>query len=339
MSQRPPDESGSAILAGSPRSSSPRCGSGSATTGCGRSSSSSSSPRSRRAASGMTDQTAAAIYGLYTARRLPVRAAGRLDRRPDPRSAQGRVRGRLHHRRGALQHGGARRCRPSISVSCLIVVRHGAAQAQRQRDRRRPVSGRGSPPRRRLLGLLHGNQHRGPPRAPGLRLPRREGRLALGIRRGGSRHGSRPHPVPARAASTWAPPACGSKADADPAVQQRARGGSLRWGSPSRSAWVSCLRRSELTGLSRMTLVGFANGDGILHRRPRDPLLRLGPSLRRADVAEKKRVVVIFVFFWPRPSSGLASSRPDPPSISSPSRLTDRMIGWAGRCPPPSSSR
>ncbi len=129
-------------------------------------------------------------------RRLSHGAAGRMDRGPDLRPAARRFHRRLRDRRGALQHG--RPVGPDLLSRPLPDrPRNGAAQAQRQRDGGRPVPRRRRPPRLRLLPVLHGHQHRGLRRALHLRLSRRAGQLAHGLRRRRRGHGPRSDPVPA----------------------------------------------------------------------------------------------------------------------------------------------
>ena len=88
--------------------------------------------------------------------------------------------------------------------------RHRFPQAQHQRHGRRPLHPRGRAARRRLLDVLHGDQHRRLLLAAGRRLPGAERpvprlprqprhqpreQLALGVRRRGGGDGARPRPV------------------------------------------------------------------------------------------------------------------------------------------------
>ncbi len=112
---------------------------------------------------------------------VPLRAARGLDRRPRHRAAAGGAgRGDPDRRRlpvdgGAGQRRLLRRPRPGGGG-------HRASQDQHQRDRRPALLAERRAPRRRLLPLLHGHQPRRSARAPGLQLPRREGRLAPRVR-------------------------------------------------------------------------------------------------------------------------------------------------------------
>ena len=74
---------------------------------------------------------------------------------------------------GLSAFAGRRSC-PFFLGLILIVLRHGAAQAEHLGDRRRPLPGGRRAPRRRLLDLLHGHQHRRVPRPARHRLPRRD---------------------------------------------------------------------------------------------------------------------------------------------------------------------
>ena len=134
----------SATPAACRRCSSPRCGSGSATTGCARSSSCSwSTPgdhgRPRRSAGDRRHRST----GMYTSLVYLMSAARRLDRRPLPRPAQGRAHRRHHHH--ARPHH-AWRCRLATAFYLGLVPR---------RARHRACS---SPTSSTIVGQLYGQE-------------------------------------------------------------------------------------------------------------------------------------------------------------------------------------
>ena len=137
---------------------------------------------------GFDTGVAGAVYGLYTSMVYMTSLPG------------GWIADRLIGQRRAVLYGGIliacghfSMAFPSLTTFYLGPRadrrRHRAAERQRQRDRRTPVSAGRSSARRRLLDLLHGDQPRRVHRAAGLRLPRPARELARGIRGGGHRHG------------------------------------------------------------------------------------------------------------------------------------------------------
>ena len=94
-------------------------------------------------------------------RRVPVFAAGRLDRRPSDRPTPRSLLGRPHHRAREFPARRARGSQCVLSRSCGHRDRRGSAQAQHLGHRRRALRGSaGCATRCRLFDLLHGHQPR-----------------------------------------------------------------------------------------------------------------------------------------------------------------------------------
>ena len=146
---------------------------------------------------GWDAKRAATIYGLYTAGVYFTAIPG------------GWIADRLLGQRRAVLWGGVLIALGHYSLALNIAplllrragadrVRHRPPQAQHQLDGRPALRAQRPAPRRRVLHLLHGHQHGRAHRSHHLQLPRREDRLALGVRGGGHRHDLRARPIRAR---------------------------------------------------------------------------------------------------------------------------------------------
>ena len=123
--------------------------------------------------------------------RLPRVAAGRMGGRPAARTPTRDTLRRCLHLGGTHLDRTLRICREQAALlprARSDSLRDGAAQAEHLRNRRRPLPGGRRATRRGLLDLLHGHQPRLVPRPARHGLPRRDYRLALGLRRGGRGH-------------------------------------------------------------------------------------------------------------------------------------------------------
>ena len=224
-----------------------------------RSSSSSCPPRSRDGGFGFDAAQASAIVGIYAACVYLASLPGGwvADRWLGLRRAiwWGGVLiavGHLSHRavaRRSPQQGLLPRPHPHRD-------RHRAAQAEHLGDRRRSLPRGRRAARRRLLDLLHGDQHRRLHRAAHHRLPRRAGRLALGLRRGRRRDARRPAHLP-----------CARRRDARthrhrPAVRHRRRRSGRS--APSRSAsppWSALVVALAMAGVFTIDPLAIAEHD------------------------------------------------------------------------------
>ena len=146
---------------------------------------------------GYSDQTATAIYGLYTGFAYLVCLPGGwiADRLwGAQRVGLGR---RHHHHVRALRARGARSRHVLLGLDARVHG-HRAAEAERERRRRRSLRARGCAPRRGLHDLLHGHQHRRRARPARVRRPR-DAELALRLRGRRRRDARGPDPVSAHA--------------------------------------------------------------------------------------------------------------------------------------------
>src|SRR6516164_2254856 len=125
---------------------------------------------------------------------VSAQPAGRLGGRPHHWAAEGRAVRRNSDRRWRILAGRA----GSAVVLSGAGAAHGrnwAVEAQRQHHRRPTLQAQRCAARFRLFHLLHGDQHRRADFAADLRVPRRAGQLAAGIRGGGRRHAGWPDSI------------------------------------------------------------------------------------------------------------------------------------------------